>query len=186
MEKGLSPELIREEVQFCSQISGGNRVYCVVSSPGYPMFSEPFNAMLPADNHCGNVFLDNLSRVPEANRTFAEAIHECGKKAFAVFKPYEQGSGRVAPVGAPIAPYTSGWADVDGFQHGCGELLSAHPEYALPRFPYDRTLENEPVTRIEIAWLLEEAQQRTWKAEVETLPARERIPTAEELGLELY
>ena len=160
MEENFTPEVIRQEVAASTAFIKCRRVYCVVTNEGYPMFSSPWNALLPEDNRCGNHAVQNIRSVGDGNALFLEAIHRQGKEAYAVFKPYEMGGGRSVAHGAPIAPYAMGTEDVGGTQTGYGAFLSEHPEYAVARFPYDAQNENAPITCIELEYLLDAVSQR--------------------------
>jgi len=186
MEKDFSPDVIRREVTLSAAMTGCKRIYCVTTNPGFPMFSSPWNALLPENNRCSNYALANIRRVGDANALFAQAVHACGCEAFAVFKPYEQGGGRSVAHGAPTNPYVASIEDIGGKQTGYGALLSEHPEYAVSRFPYNDILENEPIVRIELDYLIDETTQREGPSQWEVYARPEHDPSPEEMGFELY
>lgn len=167
---GVTPDTVRQEIARLKEMHDFQRIYCVVSNPGYPMFSDPWNALLPVENCVGNRILSNLIRLGDPNWLFAREIKRQGAEVFAVMKPYELGGGRSVALGATTSPYERGVEDVGGLQTGYDSLLSAHPEYAVERFPYDSVNENEPIVRIELSYLLDAMGQNVSRLERTTFP----------------
>jgi len=146
------------------QALGYQRIYFVAVNPSYPNFSSPFLRMLPPDNVVGNHGLNSVLNIGDANFLTIYEAHKRGMEAVAVIKPYEGGAGATIPHNAqPFLPQNA-MEDLGGIGVAYDNFLVRNPHLRVKRKPiphYD-SLMALPVTRIKLAFLLDEVRQNGW------------------------
>lgn len=140
---------------------GVKRLYFVVCLPGYPSFSNPWLAPLPADNYADNHALASIEALGSPNEACCRMAKQYGLEAYAILKPYEGGGGSTVPHGARLGTETGGRRPcVGGDRIYFDTLLAAHPELAVARRPipnYARDVA-QPIQRVELAFCLDEVR----------------------------
>lgn len=149
---------VEKEVQLLADL-GIRRLYFVACPPGYPAFSNPWLAMMPADNDCQNHALASVKLLASPNAAFCSAAKKHGLEAYAILKPYEGGGASTIPHGARLA-----WPDggrepcIGGDRILFDSFLARHPEKRIMRRPipdYDAAIA-QPIRRIELTFCLDE------------------------------
>lgn len=132
---------------------GFDRMYFVTVAPGVPAFAMRFLDP-PADperyGHYGLASYRALNGNP--NREAIRAAQAKGMKAFAIFKPYESGTGRTLPLGTAHPTRDQGLPDVGGIAYGFCAFTLKNPQMRLQRRPdptYTQRI-RQPITSIDL------------------------------------
>ncbi len=152
---------VREEMRLLKTI-GFERVYFVLSQPGYPMFSCPWLSMMPPDKATENHLLESVMALGDPNWAYMCECKRQGMEAWAIIKPYESGGGATIPHGTR-APFSMSQVEtVGGEQVFFDTLLTYHPDMRVQRKPEPESekLDSQPITELEIAFYLDAFQQR--------------------------
>jgi hypothetical protein len=156
---------------------GIKRLYFVVCQPGYPCFSNPWIALMPPDNDCGNYALESIVALESPNLVFCRYARKYGMEAIAVLKPYEGGGNATIPAGANFFWEAGGrHACVGGDRIHFDNLLARHPEMAVQRKPvpdYDKHV-SQPFRRLELVFCLDDIPSVNRGPGMEAAPANYR------------
>ncbi|TVS20868.1 MAG: hypothetical protein EA424_01790 [Planctomycetaceae bacterium] len=157
---------VREEMELLREL-GFERVYFVLSQPGYPSFSDPSLSVMPAGKGTANHTLQSILALGDPNWAYRYEAQRQGMEAWAIIKPYESGSGFTIPHGAH-APLSRSHVKTVGGQHiHFDDLLSRRPDLRVRRKPEPEAITRalkEPIEKLEIAFRLDAFRQRSHAA----------------------
>ena len=141
---------------------GFKRIYFVATLPGFPMFSSPWLCLYPMHNNHGHYGLESIVNAGDPNFDVIFEAHKLGMEAFAVFKPYEGGSGHTLPDGMEPEVPRNCVKQIGGIGIGYDNMIGENPELRVKRrqIPdYDRLI-SLPIDRLEVSFVLDEVKQR--------------------------
>jgi len=153
---------VREEMVFLKKL-GFERVYLVISQPGYPSFANPTVSVMPPDKGTGNQTLESILALGDPNYVYLYEAQRLGLEAWAIIKPYESGTGFTIPHGSN-APLSRKQIETIGGQHiHFDNLISNNPKLRVRRRPEPDSILNrlnEPVEALEVAFSLDSFRQK--------------------------
>jgi len=154
-------ERVRGEMAAIKSL-GFKRVYLVLCNPGYPSFSNPVISPTTLHNNT-NRTMESLLRLGDPNWVYLNEAKKQGLEVWAVFKPYESGSGNTIPHGQ-IAPLSMTHIPTIGGQYiHFDNLLSQNPQMAVKRKPFDEDVKrsiDQSVKSIEVSYCIDAFTQR--------------------------
>ncbi len=128
-------ERVAEEMRLLKSF-GFERVYFVLTNPGYPMFSNPYQSIQPQDiEGLENYALKSIVALGDPNFAYVHECHRHGMEAFAIIKPYEGGGGSTVPHGARMLYKPLREETIGGERIGFDNFLKAHPHLRVKRKP---------------------------------------------------
>ncbi len=153
---------IANEIKLFKEM-GFERIYLVVCNPGYPSFSYPYLAVMPPGNSTGNTAFENIVRLGDPNLAYLHEAKKQGMEAWAVYKPYEGGSGQTIPHHTKAPSSLSQFETIGGEYVYFDNLLSQRPDLRVKRKPTPAAVamrKEEPIRRFEIAFKVDELKDR--------------------------
>jgi len=131
---------------------GFSRYYFVALAPGAPAFASRFLDLPGEPERYGHYGATSLDALGDPNAAVLAAARAAGLEPFAVFKPYESGSGRTLPIGQSHPTRSAGLPDVGGTAFGFDSFTLENPHMRLQRHPDEiaQLTSREPITRITI------------------------------------
>jgi hypothetical protein len=157
---------VREEMELLRRL-GFERVYFVLTQPGYPSFSDPSHSVMPPGKGTRNHTLESILALGDPNWAYMHEAQRQGMEAWAIIKPYESGSGFTIPHGARAVLSRAHVETVGGQHIHFDDLLSRRPDLRVRRKPEPEAVTqalNEPIRALEITFRLDAFRQRSHAA----------------------
>ena len=150
--------------------TGYTRVYFVVPGDGYPTFVAT-RLTAPVTTLGSNYESNILACGGDPIKLYAKTARSLNLEAIAIYKPYEGGGALTVPEGQ-TADNGNWYEDVPGGRRTYFDtFITEHPEMRIARRDNAHIVSDEPITKIEITFMLDSVQNKNIYGDPVVYPA---------------